>query len=109
VHTGSCHNSREFRNNPERVVSLRWADEIEGEFSVELGIELEKSRGIIALLANRISSLDANIEKISIEDEDPRISMVNVVVGVHSRVHLARIMKRIRSIKDVVKVTRVKH
>lgn len=109
IHTDSCHNSLEFRNNPERSVSLRWADQVEGEFSIELGIELEKSRGIIAVLANRINSLDANIEKISIEDEDPRMSMVKVIVGVHSRLHLARIMKRIRSIKDVVKVTRVKH
>jgi GTP diphosphokinase / guanosine-3',5'-bis(diphosphate) 3'-diphosphatase len=109
VHTDRCHNSADFRNNPERSVPLRWADEIEGEFSVELGIELEKSRGIIAVLATKINSLDANIEKISVEDEGPRMNRVNLVVGVHSRIHLARIMKHIRSIKAVIKVTRAKH
>ena len=109
VHTENCHNSLEFRGNPERSVPLRWDDNVEGEFSVELNIELEKSRGIIALLATKINSLDANIEKIGVEEEGPRMNSVSVVVGVHSRIHLARIMKHIRSIKAVVKVTRARH
>ncbi len=109
VHTDNCHNSLEFRGNPERSVPLRWDDNVEGEFSIELNIELEKSRGIIALLATKINSLDANIEKIGVEEEGPRMNSVSVVVGVHSRIHLARIMKRIRSIKAVIKVTRAKH
>ncbi len=109
VHTKNCHNSLEFQDKPERAVALNWSPDVVGEFSVELGIELEKSRGIIALLANRINALDTYIKKISIEDESPQISMVNVLVGVQSRLHLARIMKRIRSIKDVLKVVRVKH
>jgi len=109
VHTDNCHNSQDFRNNPDRSVPLRWDDEVEGEFSVELKVELEKSRGIIAVLATKINSLDANIEKISVEEEGPRLNSVNVVVGVHSRIHLARIMKHIRRIKEVVKVTRAKH
>lgn len=69
MHTDNCHNSLDFRNNPERSVPLRWDDEVEGEFSVELKVELEKSRGIIAVLATKINSLDANIEKISVEEE----------------------------------------
>lgn len=109
VHTDNCHNSLDFRNNPERSVPLRWDDEVEGEFSVELKVELEKSRGIIAVLATKINSLDANIEKISVEEEGPRLNTVNVVVGVHSRIHLARIMKHVRRVKEVVKVTRAKH
>lgn len=109
VHVENCHNSIEFRENPERSVALRWDDEVTGEFSVELDIALEKSRGIIALLATRINSLDANIEKIGVEEEGPRMNNVSVVVGVHSRIHLARIMKHIRSIKAVIKVNRAKH
>lgn len=109
IHTDRCHNSLDLRNNPERLVPLRWGDDVEGEFSVELTIELEKSRGIISVLATKINSLDANIEKIGVEDEGPHFNFVTVVVGVHSRIHLARIMKHIRSIKAVMKVTRAKH
>jgi len=110
VHTENCHNSVEFReNNPQRYVPLRWDEKVEGEFSVELRLELEKSRGIIAVLATKINSMDANIEKIGVEDENPHMSTVNVIVTVHSRIHLARIMKYIRTIKAVTKVTRLTH
>ncbi|MGK0499166.1 MAG: RelA/SpoT family (p)ppGpp synthetase [Oceanicoccus sp.] len=109
VHTDKCHNSLDFRNNPERSVPLGWDDNLEGEFSVELKVELEKSRGIIAVLATRIHNYDANIEKIGVEEEGPRLNTINVVVGVQSRIHLARIMKHIRIIKEVIKVTRAKH
>ncbi len=109
VHTDRCHNSLDFRNNPERSVPLRWDDDLQGEFSVELRIELEKSRGIIAVLATRINGYDANIEKISIDEEGPHLNIVHVVIGVHSRVHLARIMKQLRGIKEVLKVVRAKH
>lgn len=109
IHVVDCHNSVDLKEMPERMVSLRWDDNVEGEFSVELAITLEKSRGIIAVLATKINTLDANIEKIDIEDENPRISIVHMVVGVRSRIHLARIMKQIRLIKAVVKVSRAKH
>lgn len=109
IHTDKCHNSQGERQNAQRAVPLRWADSVEGEFTVELSIHLEKSRGIIAVLATRMNSLDANIEKISIEHEDPRMSAVSVLLGVHSRVHLARIMRHTRNIPAVTKVTRAKH
>jgi guanosine-3',5'-bis(diphosphate) 3'-pyrophosphohydrolase len=110
VHTDRCHNSLDFRDNPERSVTLRWDEDTgDNEFSVELKVELEKSRGIIAVLAAKINRLEANIEKIGVDDEGPRINTVHVVVGVHSRIHLARIMKHIRTIKAVIKVTREKH
>jgi len=109
VHADTCHNSAEFRDKPERSVPLRWADNVEGEFAVELRVELEKSRGIIAVLATRITGIDASIKKINVDDEDPRVSVVNLIIGVHNRIHLARVMKRIRTIKSVTKVTRVRH
>lgn len=109
VHTESCHNSADFRDKPERTMALRWAENVEGEFNVELRVELERSRGIIAVLATRITSGEASIKKIAVEDEDPRVSAVNLIIGVHNRVHLARIMKRIRTIKAVTRVIRVRH
>jgi guanosine-3',5'-bis(diphosphate) 3'-pyrophosphohydrolase len=108
VHTEACHNSIELRDKPERLVALRWAENIDREFSVEIRVQLEKRRGIIAQLATKITSLDANIEKITVEDENPRISIIQLLLGVRSRVHLAQIMKKLRHIKAVSSVTRIK-
>ena len=51
---------------------------------------------------------DGNIEKISMDERDGRISVVQLVVSVHDRVHLARVIKKLRTIKGVTRITRVK-
>lgn len=108
IHTDDCNNISDVRDNPEKCISVRWDPEVEGEFSVELRVELENQRGIIATLATTITSTDANIEKISTVERDARFSIVNLSLNVHNRVHLARVMKRVRLIKAVSSVTRVK-
>jgi guanosine-3',5'-bis(diphosphate) 3'-pyrophosphohydrolase len=108
VHRDNCNNVAEFLGDPERCTPLRWAEDTRGEFSVELLVELENQKGVIAALANRISSLDVNIEKIGMEERDARLSQVRLVIAVANRVNLARIIRRIRTVRSVMKVTRVK-
>jgi guanosine-3',5'-bis(diphosphate) 3'-pyrophosphohydrolase len=108
IHTDSCNNIAEIRDNPEKCVSVRWDPNVEGEFAVEIRVELENERGIIAKLATTITGAEANIEKISTVERDARFSIVNLSLNVRNRIHLARVMKRIRLIKPVSKVSRVK-
>ena len=82
--------------------------DVTGEFNVELRVELEHQRGLIALLAGSVNAADGNIEKIGMDERDGRISVVQLVVSVHDRVHLARVIKKLRTIKGVTRITRVK-
>jgi guanosine-3',5'-bis(diphosphate) 3'-pyrophosphohydrolase len=107
VHRESCKNLGEMRENRERLVALRWDDEVEGEYPAALRIEVENRRGMIAVIATRINSMGVNIEKISTEDKDYQFTFVDLELQVHSRVHLARIMKRLRTIDSVRRVNRV--
>lgn len=108
IHTENCNNVAEIRDNAEKCVSVRWDPNVEGEFAVEIRVELENERGIIAKLATTITGAEANIEKISTVERDARFSIVNLSLNVRNRIHLARVMKRIRLIKPVSKVSRVK-
>ncbi len=109
VHTENCNNVAEIRNDPKKYVSLRWDPTVEGEFTVEMRVEVEAQRGIIATLANAITSSEANIEKMTMTDRDAQFSIVNLTLAVRNRVHLARVMKRVRVIKSVSKVSRVRN
>ena len=109
VHRESCKNLAEMRENQERLVALRWDDQVEGEYAAHLRIEVENRRGMIAVLATRINSMGVNIEKISTEDKDYQFTYVDLELLVKNRVHLARIMKRLRTTNSVRKVTRVKN
>ncbi len=108
VHMDTCRNISEVRHNPDKCIQLSWSKDVTGEFNVELRVELEHQRGLIALLAGSVNAADGNIEKIGMDERDGRISVVQLVVSVHDRVHLARVIKKLRTIQGVIRITRVK-
>lgn len=109
VHTETCKNILDALNNPEKCMYLRWASNVKGVFQTELRVELENVRGMMATLAAAISEADVNIEKINMEEKDVQFCVVNLIISVRDRVHLANMMKKIKGIKGVTKVVRVKN
>lgn len=108
IHTDNCNNIADIRDNTDKCVAVRWDPDVQGEFAVEIRVELENERGIIAKLATAITSKEANIERISTVERDARFSIVNLLLNVRNRIHLARVMKHVRLIKPVARVARVK-
>lgn len=109
VHTENCHNMIELANNPERMMPVKWAADVKGEFDVALLLKVRKSRGVIAVIANAINSLGSNIDRIETVESEPGISEVRLVIVVESRVQLAKIMRNIKHISEVLKVSRARH
>jgi len=63
---------------------------------------------MVASLASSITDADANIERINMVERDALVSIINATLGVHDRHHLAQVIRRIRIIKGIQKVTRVR-
>jgi len=61
---------------------------------------------MIAVLATRLSSIGLNIERIATQNKDAEITFVDLELQVSSRIHLARVMKRLRTIDGVLKAYR---
>jgi guanosine-3',5'-bis(diphosphate) 3'-pyrophosphohydrolase len=106
VHTQSCRNRSEYMNRPEKWIDLQWEGGIEGEFAAEIRIEVVNQKGVLATVAAAIAEMDANIENVQTEDRDGFYSTLNFVIGVNGRRHLARIIRRLRSIQEVLRITR---
>ena len=51
VHLEVCRNLAELRERNEALIYVRWAAEVDGEYSVELRVEVEARKGSIAELA----------------------------------------------------------
>lgn len=109
IHLESCRNLLEIRNNPEKCMALSWSSKPCGEFPVELKVEITPERGFIAALASRMTDADATIEQISVDEKDPFTSIVDVVLTVRDRIHLADILRRARGLKQVRRIYRVKN
>ena len=108
IHTENCRNVEELRNNPEKCVILSWDKDISSEFTVDLKVYMENRRGIIVEVASAINQADANIEKISVEEKDARLSVTNLKISIQGRKHLARTIRRLRTIRGVNKIVRIK-
>ncbi|NRB37290.1 MAG: RelA/SpoT family protein [Pseudomonadales bacterium] len=108
VHTGDCVNIAKIRDDRGELIELRWDETVKGEFLVPIRIAIKHQRGMIATLATKINSLDANIESINAKDVDAYSNQVDIEISVHDRVHLARIMRHIRNIKSVTRIQRVR-
>tara|TARA_B100001250_G_scaffold349592_1_gene320869 strand:- start:520 stop:2664 length:2145 start_codon:yes stop_codon:yes gene_type:complete len=109
IHQENCRNLADNRHNSEKTLHLTWDKDVSGEFTVELRVELEHQRGIIAQLATGITVADASIDKISVDERDGRVSVVQLVVRVRDRLHLSQLIKRIRNLKGVMRITRLKN
>lgn len=109
IHSETCERVRDILSNPERCIHLSWAKDISDEFSVALQVGVARRRGVIAEIANAVALADANIEKISVDEQNAQLSLVSMVIKVQGRSHLARVMRRLRNLKSVSTLGRIKH
>lgn len=108
IHTSSCKNLVDFSDKPERWVDVVWQPNIEGEFPVEIRVVVKDQKGVLATVAAAISELGANIENVGLENRDGANSTLTFLVAVSDRVHLARIIRRVRGIPQVSKIARAR-
>jgi len=106
IHTESCKNLAEYRKRPEKWIESQWEDDVKGDFTVEVRVDVLNQRGVLATVAAAIAEMGANIDNVNMEDRDGRYSTMSMVIDVHSRHHLASLMRKLRSIEPVMKIVR---
>ncbi len=107
VHMAGCRNlSKIKRQNPEQVIPARWTRTTDGEFLTPLRIDINRRKGVIAALAAGVASVDAGVDEIHVTERNAELSTVSVVVGVNNRTHLARVMRKLRTLSHVQAMAR---
>nr|WP_165474657.1 bifunctional GTP diphosphokinase/guanosine-3',5'-bis pyrophosphate 3'-pyrophosphohydrolase [Legionella nagasakiensis] len=108
VHTSNCPIINQIRTNPEQFISLRWDEDVQGEFWVDITVEVANQRGVLAALATAISEAESNIGNINVDPRDGRHNAVTFSLSVQNRTHLARVMRRLRANNMVMRLYRNK-
>ncbi len=107
IHQEACANIVADRAQADSLLTVQWADDLNGEFSCKILLAVKNERGVLARLATIISDEGANIEHVEVEDKDGLSTDIAFMIAVQGRIHLAKIMRRLRRIKSVMKITRV--
>ncbi|MFN3713777.1 MAG: bifunctional GTP diphosphokinase/guanosine-3',5'-bis pyrophosphate 3'-pyrophosphohydrolase [Alcanivoracaceae bacterium] len=108
VHRDSCKNVlAELRNSPEKCIALGWETRVDQEFTAALRMELINKKGVLATLATHLSEMGSNIDSISMAEKDATMTVINATIVVRDRIHLARIIKKLRKLSNVVRIQRL--
>jgi len=107
VHRTACGNLSEFRKQPEKWISVNWEENIDHEFSAEIVIEILNKPGALAEIAASIADTGSNIEQVSIDErQEEDYADLTFLILVRDRLHLANVIRRIRSMSIVKKISR---
>ncbi len=108
IHTADCKNTRNGGRSADHLISVEWEDDPQGEFPVDIRVNVLNQRGALATVAAVIAEMGANVENVGLEDRDGRHTDLLFTVAVKDRRHLARIMRRVRRLDQVRRINRCK-
>ena len=107
VHKKDCSNSISLRSNyAYRVISAKWIDSQSHEFNTKINLTGIDDLGIISQITSTISdSMNVNMNKISFESNDGLFTGT-ISLEVKNKVILNKLLKSLKKIKGIEKVTR---
>jgi guanosine-3',5'-bis(diphosphate) 3'-pyrophosphohydrolase len=107
VHRSQCRNTREFRKHPDRCLDVTWAPVTHSMFEVALRIQTRNIPGVLANISASIGKAGSNIEKVEQPEANPEVATLLFTISVNDRDHMARVMRRLKRNRNVIKVSRV--
>ncbi|MCC7483905.1 MAG: bifunctional (p)ppGpp synthetase/guanosine-3',5'-bis(diphosphate) 3'-pyrophosphohydrolase [Burkholderiales bacterium] len=109
IHTHDCPVIARGRNDPERMLDVSWDPETRKPFDVSIKLVVANRRGVLAKVAAEIAEAGSNIQNVAIDPEDGSdYTNMLFTLQVQNRLHLAGIVRELRRIPEVARITRVK-
>jgi GTP diphosphokinase / guanosine-3',5'-bis(diphosphate) 3'-diphosphatase len=106
IHRENCVNVEDYRKHPEKWLPVTWQPSADRVFSSEIRVYAVNRTGILAAVAAAIANLETNIDRVAIDEHGSDAVVLIFELRVHDREHLARIIRVIRRMPDVVRVAR---
>jgi len=106
IHRNSCGNLINFRKQPEKWLAISWEQDIDRDFSSQSQVETVNKTGVLAEVAATIADSDSNIEEVAVLSRHEDCSTLTFLLQVKDRTHLAKVMRKVRNMKNVMRVWR---
>ena len=108
VHAASCPNVLNLLYDPERRIDVVWdRADAAGSFTVNLTIQVEDRRGILADITAAIADVDINMRKVEASANEDHQGRIIVTMDISDLKHLQRVSKVVRAVPGVLEVERV--
>jgi guanosine-3',5'-bis(diphosphate) 3'-pyrophosphohydrolase len=113
VHTHDCPTLRGSKagrapGGGKEWVDVEWDADVRGPFEVLIKVVAQNSPGVLARLAAAIAEHGINITDVHMDNDAGLTTALYFTLQVDGRIHLARIMKSLRRLPAVTRITRLK-
>jgi RelA/SpoT family (p)ppGpp synthetase len=109
VHVSECTViERSRKKEPEQWIDVEWDPRTNRLFQAAINVTVENQRGVLAKIASEIASAASNIDAISMDEDRALFTTMHLVVEVANRQHLARVLRALRRVPDVKKISRTR-
>ncbi len=106
IHRETCVNVEDYRKHPEKWLPVSWQSSPDRLFSSQIRVDVPNRMGVLAAVAAAIASTETNIDHVSVDERDVDTSTLVFELKVRDRKQLARIIRTIRRMPDVLRVAR---
>jgi GTP diphosphokinase / guanosine-3',5'-bis(diphosphate) 3'-diphosphatase len=106
MHRDTCANVEDYHKHPEKWLPVSWQHKPGSLFLSEIRIETVTRMGVLAAVSAAIAGTQTNVSTVSIEQRDAEMSVIVFVLEITDRKHLARVMRVVRRMPDVLRVIR---
>ena len=108
IHTHDCPVIAKARPDPDRQLDVQWDPETRKPFDVSIKLVAANQRGVLAKVAAEIASAGSNIQNVAVDPEDGgSYTTMHFTLQVSNRLHLAQIMRGLRGVPEVMRISRV--
>jgi GTP pyrophosphokinase len=109
IHTHDCPVAAKGNRDPDRVLDVQWDANPTKLFDVGIRLVVANQRGVLAKVAAEIAAAESNIQNVAVDPDDGgTYTVMRFTVQVMNRMHLARIVRDLRKIPEVVRISRIK-
>jgi len=110
IHTHDCPVLAKSHHDPERMLDVEWDNESRKLHDVNIRVIVANQRGVLAQVAASIADAESNIQNVTVEPQDGgNYAAMQFTLQVTHRQHLARIMRELRRIPEVARITRIRN
>ena len=106
VHREACSNVEDYRKHPDKWLSVAWSESTDKRFTSELQVVVANRMGVLAAIAAAIARTETNIDHVDMQERDTETSVLVFELKVRDRRHLAQIIRVIRRMPEVLRVSR---
>ena len=106
IHRETCANVTDYRKHPENWLPVNWQSSEGRFFFTEIRVEAVNRMGLLAAVSAAISGTQTNICSVNFQHDESETATMIFMIEVRDREHLARVIRTVRRMNDVVRIVR---